>query len=95
LKLSELPINLPAGWDFEKVFGERPHLPAPPTERRADADGKLQLAALKPPVAPAAPSTIVLPKTTTDAELSMLIGAALMMLSGMLLVLNRRRIIAW
>src|SRR6185503_4216962 len=25
LKLSELPLNLPAGWDFEKVFGERPH----------------------------------------------------------------------
>ena len=24
LKLDELPINLPAGWDFEKVFGERP-----------------------------------------------------------------------
>ncbi len=26
LKLSDLPINLPAGWDFEKVFGERPQL---------------------------------------------------------------------
>ena len=24
LKVSELPINLPAGWDFAKVFGERP-----------------------------------------------------------------------
>ena len=24
LKVSELPLNLPAGWDFEKVFGERP-----------------------------------------------------------------------
>ena len=36
LKVSELPINLPAGWDFEKVFGERPRAPATPTERRAD-----------------------------------------------------------
>jgi Ca-activated chloride channel family protein len=24
LKLTELPINLPAGWEFSKVFGERP-----------------------------------------------------------------------
>ena len=23
LKLTELPLNLPAGWDFAKVFGER------------------------------------------------------------------------
>ena len=37
LKVAELPINLPAGWDFAKVFGERPQLPATPTERRADA----------------------------------------------------------
>src|ERR1700675_1339686 len=36
LKVSELPINLPAGWDFAKLFGERSQLPATPTERRAD-----------------------------------------------------------
>ena len=24
LKLAELPLNLPAGWDFDKVFGEQP-----------------------------------------------------------------------
>ena len=36
LKVAELPINLPAGWDFEKVFGERQRAPATPTERRAD-----------------------------------------------------------
>ena len=36
LKVSELPLNLPAGWDFEKVFGERPKPvpPAAPIERR-------------------------------------------------------------
>src|SRR4030081_2110302 len=54
LKVSELPINLPAGWDFAKVFGERPQLPAAPTERRADnGDAKVQVATLKraqPPV---------------------------------------------
>ena len=30
LKLAELPINLPAGWDFEKVFGEQPKPLSPP-----------------------------------------------------------------
>jgi Ca-activated chloride channel homolog len=54
LKLSELPLNLPAGWDFEKVFGPRSREQQPadpanvPVERRADAtdakDGRVQLA---------------------------------------------------
>jgi Ca-activated chloride channel homolog len=47
LKVSELPLNLPAGWDFEKVFGERPK-PVPaaaPIERRAeDRDGRVRVA---------------------------------------------------
>ena len=38
LKVAELPINLPAGWDFAKVFGERPQsCRQGPYERRADA----------------------------------------------------------
>jgi Ca-activated chloride channel family protein len=94
LKLAELPINLPAGWDFEKVFGERPHRPAQPVERRADAtDGHVQLAALKrPQPAPvAAPDTVTLPKTATDAELSMIVGAILLALSLILVMSNRRQ----
>ena len=77
LKVAELPLNLPAGWDFEKVFGERPQLPAPPAERRADAgEARVQVAAMKrprPAVAPA-PNTVTLPKTATDAELEMIAG---------------------
>jgi Ca-activated chloride channel homolog len=91
LTLSELPINLPAGWDFEKVFGERPHLPSPPTERRASNDERVQYAALKRPVVTPAPTTITLPKTATDAELSMTIGAALLMLGLIALAASRRR----
>ena len=68
LKLAELPINLPAGWDFEKVFGERPRLPSPPVERRTEADGRVQVASLKRPVV-VSPPTVTLPKTATDAEL--------------------------
>jgi Ca-activated chloride channel homolog len=96
LKLAALPINLPAGWDFEKVFGERPRLLAPPTERRTEADGRVQVAALKRPlpVAVPSPAAITLPKTATDAELSMILGAILLAFSLMLLLFNRRHALA-
>ncbi|QDP23322.1 marine proteobacterial sortase target protein [Bradyrhizobium cosmicum] len=88
LKLSELPINLPAGWDFEKVFGERPHLtPTQLRERHADAGN--QPAARRP--APAAPDAIRLPKTATSAELKMIAGLILIVLALILFVFNRRQ----
>ena len=80
LKVSELPINLPAGWDFAKVFGERPRLPATPDERRADAsEARVQVAALKRPPfrSRPRPNTVQLPKTATDAELRMIAGCDL------------------
>ncbi|CCD96529.1 conserved hypothetical protein [Bradyrhizobium sp. ORS 375] len=91
LKLAELPINLPAGWDFEKVFGERGRMPAMQKDRRAEGDSDVQLAALKRPVVPAGPATITLPKTATDAELSMLLGLGVLMLELIWLVAIRRR----
>jgi Ca-activated chloride channel family protein len=45
LTRADIPLDLPAGWDFEKVFGHRPaaapgDLPhSTPPERRADASG--------------------------------------------------------
>lgn len=87
LKLSELPINLPAGWDFEKVFGERPHLtPTQLRERHADARNQ---SSRRP--TPAAPDAIRLPKTATSAELKMIAGFILIMLALILFVFNRRR----
>jgi len=103
LKLTELPLNLPAGWEFAKVFGERQQpLPSPatpqlqPGERRADADpARIQVAEAKralPVLAPApAPTAVTLPKTATDAELKMIAGSILLALSLILLVFNRRR----
>ncbi|OAF02214.1 marine proteobacterial sortase target protein [Bradyrhizobium centrolobii] len=87
LKLSELPINLPAGWDFQKVFGERPQVPTQLRERRADANG--QPAARRP--TPAAPDTIRLPKTATSAELKIIAGLILILLGLVLFVFNRRQ----
>ncbi|NOJ44180.1 marine proteobacterial sortase target protein [Bradyrhizobium australiense] len=94
LKISELPINLPAGWDFERVFGERQRVPATQTERRADTEeARVQIAALKraQPVVTQAPSTVTLPRTATDAELKMISGVILLTLSLILFVFNRRQ----
>jgi Ca-activated chloride channel family protein len=92
LKLTELPLNLPAGWDFAKVFGERPTPPAPPAERRAElGNAHAQLASLKRPAVSPAPSTVTLPKTATDAEVSMIAGSILLALSLILFVFNRHQ----
>jgi Ca-activated chloride channel homolog len=97
LKISELPLNLPAGWDFAKVFGEPAQPPSPPTERRADnGNAHLQLAMDKralPAVVPMQ-NTVTLPKTATDAELKMTVGSVLLALGLILLAFNRRRVLA-
>jgi Ca-activated chloride channel family protein len=50
LTRADVPLNLPAGWEFDKVFGPGRQVPADranlPVERRADADGeRMQVAA--------------------------------------------------
>ena len=92
LKLSALPINLPAGWDFEKVFSERPRqLPAQQQERHADASNQ---SAARRPTPAATPDTIRLPKTATSAELKMTAGSILLLLGLILFTFNRRRLLA-
>ena len=104
LSRAELPLNLPAGWEFEKVFGERtpaadrkpldqaPDRSAPgPLERRADATHTLAaaLASAAPAVVPAVASGgVALPQTGTLSELQRMIGIVLLMLS-LLLVIRR------
>jgi len=104
LRLTELQLNLPAGWEFAKVFGERQQpLPSPatpqllPGERRADLDPKrIQVAEAKRalPVLAPAPTPVTLPKTATDAELKMIAGSILLALGLILLVFNRRQTFA-
>jgi Ca-activated chloride channel family protein len=97
LRVSELPLNLPAGWDFAKLFGERVQPPLPPMERRADnGNARLQFAVDKralPAVAPMQ-NAVTLPKTATDAELKMILGAVLLALGLIMLAFNRRRMLA-
>jgi Ca-activated chloride channel family protein len=103
LSRAELPLNLPAGWDFDKVFGtsgEGLRDPAPRHDDRTEAAPGVRLADARatPPAPPAPPRAVpasanqggvVLPKTATDAEIRMMLGAALMMLSFLLLMLRR------
>ena len=105
LTRADVPLNLPAGWDFDKVFGGE-RAPAPvPAERRADADPArdVQLAyaavsRLPKPVAtkalaPVGQGGVTLPKTATDAELRLWLGLLLCLASLILLVIVRRRAI--
>jgi len=91
LKLAELPLNLPAGWEFEKVFGERRQMKAP-EERRAD-DAKVQHAVLKrlSPVPTATVAAVMLPKTATDADIKMIAGAILLGIGLVLFLITRRQ----
>jgi Ca-activated chloride channel family protein len=93
LKLTELPLNLPAGWEFAKLFGERPRPLSPPEQRRAEGDARVQLAVLKRPLAAVTvmPNTVKLPATATNAELKMIAGSILLALSLILFVFNRRQ----
>jgi Ca-activated chloride channel family protein len=99
LKLSELPLNLPAGWDFEKVFGERPKpvVPAaPPIERRAHPkDGGVRVAMRgASPVGSAIGQPqqgVVLPTTATDAWWNMIAGTTLITFALIVLACGRRR----
>jgi Ca-activated chloride channel family protein len=101
LTRAELPLNLPAGWDFDKVFGiERKANDASsapqPLERRADAGNHsapakraAAAAAVGPLTVSAQPAGIVLPKAATDADLKLMAGLLLLGLS-LLLALRRR-----
>jgi Ca-activated chloride channel family protein len=97
LSRAELPLNLPAGWDFDTVFGERPsaprhddHADAMPHARLA-ADTARPAAAPRPLVVPASYQAVALPKTATDAELRMMLGLAMLMASLLFLMARRLR----
>ncbi len=89
---AELPLNLPAGWEFDKVFGgERKALDrAQPQvdERRADNSGTATPTKVAAAVAVTSGNGVVLPKTATDAELKFLAGLLLLGLA-ILLVIRR------
>jgi Ca-activated chloride channel family protein len=104
LTRAEIPLNLPAGWDFDKVFGgERSSAPVP-AERRADAEPArhAQLATYAAVAVSSVPKPAAkfvsaprggatLPQTATDAELRLWLGLLLCAGGLILLVIRRRR----
>lgn len=87
LSRNDIPLNLPAGWDFDKVFGARPK----PEFRQA---GLLLPAAARAdtPAAskPVPVEDVVLPQTATDAELRIIAGL-LLLLAGLTVFACGRR----
>lgn len=91
LSRNDIPLNLPAGWDFDTVFGKPKAEPRPefrqaalllPAAVRADTPA----AANKPvPV-----EEVVLPQTATDAELRIIAGL-LLLLAGLAVLAFARR----
>lgn len=71
----ELPLNLPAGWDFDRIFGA-------PT---ADGDQPAEASADDPSV------PFDLPQTATTWKLSLWAGLGLSLIGGLGLILQRRR----
>ncbi len=86
----QVPLNLPAGWDFDKVFGET----APILERRADAAipgsllMKLDINAAPGAVRPQ-DAGLVLPQGATPAPLLLIAGFMLLLVAGAMLLRHR------
>ncbi len=79
LTRADIPLNLPAGWNYDSVFGED----TPAAEQR-DAQAEFtQLAMLQKPAAFPAQQQVMLPQTATPAELMMLIAGFLLVMSLM------------
>lgn len=86
LSRSDVPLNLPAGWDFDKVFGTKGETVSDREQRQAllDLDGrKVQTID--------ASRAISLPQTATDAELRLIIGGLLLAGGLTFGLLTRRR----
>ncbi|WP_371823978.1 marine proteobacterial sortase target protein [Phyllobacterium sp. 628] len=89
LTRADVPLNLPAGWDFDTVFGEQ-------TTRKADLENgsDVHLAKLvhsnKPVTIQPAGEQFPLPQTATDAELRMIAGLLMLLASAGLFFFTRK-----
>jgi Ca-activated chloride channel family protein len=102
LTRSDLPLNLPAGWDFDKVFGTDAPADRTPDTRRAERTRTADLTAeafravaqsALPRAAQPPAKGVPIPATATDAELRMWAGLVLLAGSLMLVLLGGRRMV--
>lgn len=86
LTRADLPLNLPAGWDFDKVFGST-------ATRHAQSQDAIEGSAFERVARTSAPSTVAslpqpgvaLPQTATAAQLKMLLGMMLLLAAMLML----------
>jgi Ca-activated chloride channel homolog len=94
LTRADVPLNLPEGWNYDKVFGEPNAVPS--TRANGDRDAMLQKEFLQLAAAPAPVQTavtqqqVMLPQTATPAALLALIGLALGGFSAAMRMFARR-----
>ncbi|MCH9806543.1 MAG: marine proteobacterial sortase target protein [Alphaproteobacteria bacterium] len=93
LTRADVPLNLPDGWVFEKVFGTKGEGRIGPFDGRADGAlpgmpkfekarfAQVARKALPNPPVQQTQKTVVLPKSATDAEIRFMIGLALVLLA--------------
>jgi Ca-activated chloride channel family protein len=80
----EVPLNLPAGWDFDKVFGE------PVKTRHANADFKaIAMSDLPKTAHQTAAQELTLPQTATPSQLLMMLGSLLLVMAMALQLFSR------
>jgi len=80
-----MPVNLPDGWDYEKVFGEQ----AMPRMKQAFAAGAAPMLAMAaaPAEADMTGAGLSLPQTATDAPALIHSGALALLLAAVLAAL--------
>jgi Ca-activated chloride channel family protein len=91
LTRAEVPLNLPEGWDFDKVFGE--DVPVPGVRQqdvKLDGDFRQLAVATKAAALPDPNAPVTLPAGSTPAELMALLAAFLLALATALHFAARR-----
>lgn len=83
----DMPVNLPDGWDYEKVFGAEPMPAAQRAAFKASAAPMLAMAAMPASAETAAPG-LALPQTSTDADTLIHGGLLAFMLAALLAALR-------
>ncbi len=91
LTRADIPLNLPQGWNYDKVFGEQGIAPKPSRERDAMLQQFKHLAVAQAP-AVAAATQVILPQTATPAQMFMLIGLLLAAAGSVFAMMGLKRI---
>jgi Ca-activated chloride channel homolog len=76
----DIPLNLPAGWNYDKVFGESD---VPVEDRKASLEGDTQLSAADMPAQADASSPVNLPQTATSSQLLALFGSLMLAMAAL------------